>query len=131
MVFVLFSVSGLPVAPEPFVAKHQLLEAKCWRKGEPSRSGKPPESSGFAFSLPDSPNWPAAQPSVQALLDTRSSMFRELREIGATTELSIGVTVGSEESFVSSLEFAPQLLSALATHHVTLTVNAYPTSDAV
>jgi len=57
-------------------------------------------------------------------------MFHELREISATTELSIGVTVGSEESFVSSLEFVPQLLGALATHGVTLTVNAYPTSDA-
>jgi hypothetical protein len=131
MVFVLFAASGLPVAPEPFVAKHQLLAAKCWRKGEPSRVGKPRESSGFAYSLPDAPYWPAAQPSVQAFLEARSAMFQELREIGATTELSIGVTVGSEESFVSSLEFSPQLLSALAAHGVTLTVNAYPTSDAV
>ena len=107
--------------------KLELIPENVWEKGTKNRIGRKIESSGFNIFIADSK-------TPNDLVGDIKLFINELREYGLSfsnvyAELSIGITVGEEISFIKTLDFPPLLLTQIAEHNLTLSVTAYPTTD--
>jgi hypothetical protein len=129
MIFHFFRISGFKHSPEHFIHEWALEPSGVWAEGELSPRGRPYKDSGFAIALPDADSWPEALPHLMDFIESRRDLFAALRDMNADVNLSIGVTVGSNESFAPSLDFSNQLLTEIAACDINLTITGYPTSD--
>jgi hypothetical protein len=131
MIFLLLTISGSNWEPEQIIREFQIANCTTWKHGEPMKhgSGRTYKDSGIALSLPDHPNWVEAMPEVASLLNANLPLFARVAAMGMASELSVGVTVGSDESFAPSLDFPTTFLAALQEASINLQVTCYPTSD--
>ena len=129
MVFTTLRVRGIDFPVDTFLSERQLEVSTVWRRGEPTRTGRPHEDSGFNIAQPDADSWVIALPVVRAFLESQSELLDDLHTHGVEVILDLGVTAGEEKSYAPSLDFPPDLLAQFAARGVTLCVSAYPTSD--
>lgn len=101
-----------------------------WRKGDGRRNGNVYSASGFSVTIADA-NSPR---ELEGLLRSFLSLCKEknIRLSGPdlAAELAVGFTVGDSDQYVAGVEFRPSELLSFAECGVTLSVTAYPTSDA-
>ena len=128
MIFTLLRVSGLNWQPTEMVARFQIRDASVWRAGDARRRGNYKDS-GFSLSLPEHESWASAKTAIRDLLCAQKHALDAAAVLDLSVELSIGVTVGEENSYAPTLDFEPELLAALHAARVALSVTAYPTSD--
>jgi hypothetical protein len=131
MIFVLLAVSGKDWDPEFILHQFQIDGCQIWRQGNALKFGRGRihDDSGFSTSLPEQPYWAAAQDEIRALLALFKPLLSSLDAKAVIIELSIGLTVGSSDAYVSSISLPVDFLAELATWKVNLSVTGYPTSD--
>jgi hypothetical protein len=131
MIFLLLSISRTNLNPSSLVELVNSESSSVWQEGEPYKSGHKRfhRDSGLSVAYPEEASWISALPKVESILVQQSTLLKAAADMECTIELSIGVTVGSAESFAPSMELPVSLLSALAAAKVSVTITAYPTSD--
>ena len=117
------------------ISTNTLLEANFpyevtqWRIGEQRRNGRLHDTNGINLSFPELKNWGEAFPVLESFFREHCEALQRLKEIGAHTELFLGVFVGAAESYAPVLDFPVNLLSKLSSLEINLSIACYPTSD--
>lgn len=131
MIFVLLTASGKDWEPEDPLRQFQIEDCQIWRQGDALKygRGRVHDDSGFSTSLPEQPSWSAAQNEIRALLNRLAPVLSSLAARPVIIELSIGLTVGSSDAYVSSITLPFDLLAELAAAKINVSVSGYPSSD--
>jgi hypothetical protein len=113
---------------DALVGRLSLEANQTWKEGELRRNGTPHKSSGLSATVADVPTPAGLMEEVRAFVSRCKQLAVSFS--GVRAELSVGLTVGDSEQFVACLEFSKDDLAMLAERGLTLSVTAYPTSDA-
>lgn len=128
MIFTTIRSSGQRFDVDDFLKTCGVKPDRIWRMGEPSRVGSAHETSGFNLEFPDAETSATALPPVHDYMKDKSDVFRRLQSLNVAVELNMGLTVGSDKSFSTSLAFPIGFMSDLVSLGIVLNVSGYPTS---
>ena len=120
-------VSDLTADPQQLLAKYPLTGATSWRKGDVSPRRKPYLANGLRATVVDADSQAALHRGLHRHLTEFAAFHSEVTNQGGRTFVDIGLIVPATHPL--SLTFEPELLSALLTAGIVLTISAYPCSD--
>jgi hypothetical protein len=103
------------------------LEQK-WKEGEVGRNGRPHLSSGASATVADASSGAAMVAKIKRFLAKCQRLGVSFATVRA--EISIGVSAGHEDQYVGTFGLSTSELNTLAKRGLSLSVAAYPTSDA-
>jgi hypothetical protein len=102
---------------------------KTWKKGEPKGRDSLHIDAGFSINVAEAKNPREMGDNVREFLTRCQQRSIALQGADYSSELSLGVTVGSQDQFVAVMAFSVDDLSLVGELGVKLTVAAYPSSD--
>ncbi|KND59877.1 hypothetical protein BVER_04561c [Candidatus Burkholderia verschuerenii] len=106
-----------------------LTPQTSWKKGDVKRRDAFHTMSGFGIDIADAKTPREMCDSVRAMLSRCKALSIPLRGADFAAELSLGVSVGTQDQFVAAVEFTAEDLSLMGELGVRLSVVAYPSSD--
>ena len=121
-------LEGAQTALDEVAQRLSLAVEQAWKKGEARRNGRRHRSSGLSATVADAPNGEALVAQLKRFLikcKRRRISFSKIR-----AEISIGVSVGETAQYIGYVDLPPKYLAMLAECGLSLSVAAYPTSDA-
>ncbi len=86
-------------------------------------------NSGFNVDISESDDQDDVKRSVLAFLHSHAKAFAELKQMGGSAEIDIGLLVGSEQTFTNGISFSPSELEQFIEAGVELSISAYPCSE--
>jgi hypothetical protein len=114
---------------DSFVKEFRLKPSKVFHEGETSVKGPASRLSGFNLALADTESLAELQAQISTFLDQYKKPIRALSKLQIESTLDIGMTVGGECHYTSSISFSPSLLGELASLNMHLEVSAYPSEE--
>ena len=106
-----------------------LKQETQWEKGGINRKGNIHSTSGFQTTIADADDTEELMNSIRSFLDKCKNRKIVFSPEIFTVELSLGFTVGDSEQYAAGVSFSPLELLMLSESNITLSFNAYPTSD--
>ena len=119
-------VSDLTADPQQLLAKYPLTGATSWRKGDLSPRRKPYLANGLRATVVDADSQAALHRGLDRHLREHDAFHSEVVKQGGRSFLDIGLMVPATHPL--SLTFEPEILTALLTAGIVLTISAYPCS---
>ena len=106
-----------------------LKVSSLWHKGQIDRKGGFLADSGFIADVVDAESISELMSELRKFLIFCSKNDISFSEKSLTSEISIGLFVGSSDQYVASVNFDAKDLQLISSLGLSLDISAYPTSD--
>ncbi|HKQ57102.1 MAG TPA: hypothetical protein VJY35_04475 [Candidatus Eisenbacteria bacterium] len=100
-----------------------------WHRGDEGWRGEVIDSNGFRMTISDRDSSTETIEHLDRFLREAAGFINDLSANRASVQINVGLFVGSDEHYTSSVSFTPALLQAAAHLGVELCVVGYPVSD--